>query len=90
MNSVLTVLVVLFVVQVWFLIVNALAQSKIRQISESTHQIVNSQRSAMQTAIWLLSKRIAEENPEDKMAQDAADRASRDLEMLDKPRRAAI
>ncbi len=90
MNSIITVFVVLFLVQVYFLIVNAVTQNRIKEVSESTHQIVNSQRSAMQTAIALLSRRIADENPKDQRAQVAAERAEKELEMLDKPRRVAI
>ncbi len=90
MNSILTVFIVLFLVQVWFLIINAVSQNRIKMISESTHAIVNSQRSAMQTAIALLSRRIADENPGDQRAQEAARRAELELEMLDKPRRIAI
>ncbi len=73
-----------------FLILGAIWLEKIKRLAVATHQIVNSQRSAMQTAIWLLSKRIADENPKDRMAQEAATRAKQELEMLDKPRRVAI
>ncbi len=73
-----------------FLLFGAMWLEKIRQLAIATHLIVNSQRSAMQTAIWLLSQRIADENPKDKMAQDAAHRAKQELEMLDKPRRVMI
>ncbi len=73
-----------------FLIFGAFWLERIRQLAIATHLIVNSQRSAMQTAIWLLSQRIADENPKDKMAQEAASRAKQELEMLDKPRRIAI
>ncbi len=73
-----------------FLVIGAIWLEKIMRVAIATHQIVNSQRSAMQTAIWLLSQRIADENPKDKMAQDAAERAKQELEMLDKPRRVMI
>ncbi len=72
------------------MILMAVWQDKIRRLAIETHLIVNSQRSAMQTAIYLLSKRIAEEHPTDEMAQKALERAQFELEMLDKPRRATI
>ncbi len=73
-----------------FMILMAVWQDKIRRLAIETHIIVNSQRSAMQTAIYLLSKRIAEEHPDDDMAQKALERARFELEMLDKPRRSTI
>ncbi len=73
-----------------FMLFGAFWLERIRQLAISTHLIVNSQRSAMQTAIWLLSQRIADENPKDRMAQEAASRAKQELEMLDKPRRVMI
>ncbi len=63
------------------------AQQRMCQLAESTHQIVNSQRSAMQRAAYLLLKRIAEENPDDAEAQEALRVAKAELETLDKPRR---
>ncbi len=53
-------------------------QSRIRDLSESTHHIVNSQRSLMLRTIALLSRRIADENPSDKKAQKAAKEAEQD------------
>ncbi len=73
-----------------FLVFAAIWLNKIKQIVVTTHQIVNSQRSAMQNRIWLLSARIAKENPNDQMAQDAAARDKQELEILDKPRRVSI
>ncbi len=91
MNQSFTILFFGFVVVFGvFLVIGAIWLEKIMRVAIATHQIVNSQRSAMQTAIWLLSQRIATENPNDRMAQDAAERAKQELEMLDKPRRVAI
>ena len=90
MNSLTVVYTTLFVVSIFFLVINAVMQIRIKSISESTHQIVNSQRSAMQRAIWILSKRIALEHPEDADAQEAEMAARQELELLDKPRRVQI
>ncbi len=60
------------------------------ELATTTHQIVNSQRSAMQSTIYLLAKRVADENPKDEMAQKAMDRAKMELDLMDRPRRAAI
>ncbi len=72
------------------MIIGAFWLEKIRRLAVETHLIVNSQRSGMQTAIYLLSLRIATENPTDELAQQALSRAKMELEMLDKPRRLAI
>jgi len=87
MNSILMVFIALFVVQVFFLIMNALAQVKIKRLAQSTHIIVNNQRSMMLRLIAQLTRRIAEENPSDQKAQDAAMIADNDAFMSDKPRR---
>jgi hypothetical protein len=47
----------------------------IAAVTESTHVIVNSQRSVMLRLVASLSRRIADENPGDIMAQRAADGA---------------
>ena len=72
------------------MILGAVWLDKIRRLAVETHLIVNSQRSGMQTAIYLLSLRIATENPSDQLAQQALQRAKMELEMLDKPRRPKI
>lgn len=72
------------------MIVGAFWLDKIRKLAVATHLIVNSQRSAMQTSIYLLSQRVASENPNDQMAQKALERAKLELDMLDKPRRVSI
>ncbi len=72
------------------MIIGAMWLEKIRRLAVETHLIVNSQRSGMQTAIYLLSLRIAKENPKDQLAQQAMERAKMELEMLDKPRRVTI
>ncbi len=90
MNPILMVLVVLFCVQVWFLIVGAIGQYKIRQIAQSTHIIVNSQRTMLLRLVAALSRRIADENPEDAKAQDAATIAEKDAETSNHPRRVSI
>ncbi len=87
MISIITVLVVLFIVQVYFQIVNALEQGKIRRVAESTHVIVNSQRTMLLRLIAALSRRIADENPNDEKAEDAAVFAEQEAERSDYPRR---
>lgn len=87
MNSLITVFVALFIVQIWFLIVNSVMQIKVKRIAESTHVIVNSQRTMLLRLIAQLSKRIAEENPTDKDAQEAAGLAEHDAQLSDHPRR---
>ncbi len=91
MNLSLTIILSSFVLVFGvFMVLGAIWLTKIMRIVVITHQIVNSQRSAMQTSIWLLSKRVADDNPKDHMAQEAAIRARQEVEMLDKPRRVAI
>ena len=82
-NPFLIVLVVMIFGQLWTLI----GQRRMRQLAESTHIIVNSQRSMMLRAIALLSRRIAEENPKDKKAQAAALAAEQESVLAEKPRR---
>ncbi len=90
MNSIFIVLIVLFIVQVWFLIVNSVLQIRVKKIAESTHIIVNSQRTMLLRLIATLSRRIAEENPEDEKAQSAAGFAEDDAISADHPRRELI
>lgn len=49
--------------------------SSIEKTSTGTHLIVNSQRTAMQHAIMLLARRVADDNPGDKDAKITADNA---------------
>ncbi len=90
MNSLMLVLIITNLAIIFFLVLNAVLQIKVKNIAEVTHMIVNSQRSGMQTAISLLTQRIADENPNDIKAQEAARRAVEELEMMDKPRRFPI
>ena len=87
MNSLTFILVSLLVVQMFFLIVNMLSQATIKRLAKSTHIIVNSQRTMMLRLISQLTRRIANENPTDQKAQDAAATADKDAFMSDKPRR---
>ena len=81
---------IMFGVQGWFLIVNTVSQSKLRQIAESTHIIVNSQRTMMLRVVAALSRRIADENPNDPKAQEAAEFAEQEAENASAPRRIPI
>ena len=67
--------------------VNAVMQIKVKRIAESTHTIVNSQRSKMIRLIGLLARRIANDNPSDADAQREAEEAERDVKELDQLRR---
>jgi hypothetical protein len=80
MNSVYVIILSLLFLQACFLFMNALSQRRIREVSESTHVIVNSQRTMMLRAIALLSRRVADDNPGDEKAQDAARTAETDAE----------
>ncbi len=80
MNSLTVVYVALIVCSIFFLIVNAVLQIRVKRIAESTHTIVNSQRTAMLRVIEALTGRIAEENPTDKSAQRAADVAKQEAD----------
>ncbi len=90
MNSLTVVYVALISCSVFFLIVNAALQIKVKRIAESTHIIVNSQRTMMLRAIALLSRRVADENPSDGKAQEAAKVAETDAETADQYRRIPI
>ncbi len=87
MNSLTVVYVALIACSVFFLAVNAVLQIRVKRIAESTHTIVNSQRTMLLRIIAALSKRIAIENPTDKDAQDASKLASDDAEAAEYPRR---
>jgi hypothetical protein len=50
-----------------------------RRVAEKTHQLVNGQKTLMLRALLVLTMRIARENPNDMDAQEAADKAGRDL-----------
>jgi len=90
MNSLFMVLLALFVVQIWFLVLNSVLQIKVRRIAESTHIIVNSQRTMMLRVVAALSRRIADENPDDRKAQEAAEFAEQEAENASVPRRIPI
>ncbi len=87
MNSLTVIYISLIGCSIFFLVVNAVLQIRVKQIAESTHTIVNSQRTMLLRIIAALSKRIAIENPTDKDAQDASKVASEDAEAADHPRR---
>ena len=67
---------------------------RLTEVGESTHKIVNSQRTIMLRLVAALSRRIASENPRDAAAQVAADHADADLRRrmvrLPRGRRAAL
>ncbi len=90
MNSLTVVYTTLFVVSIFFLSVNAVMQFKIKRVAESTHIIVNSQRTMLLRLVAALSRRIADENPEDPEAQQAAQLAESDAETSNHPRRVQI
>ncbi len=83
MNSLTVVYVALIACSIFFLAVNAVLQIRVKRIAEDTHTIVNSQRTAMLRLIAHLTGRIAEENPKDKKAQEAARMAQKDSESAD-------
>ena len=83
LNPLIIVAVALIFTQLWVLI----NQARTRRIAESTHSIVNSQRSAMLRLIAELTDRIATENPRDKKARSAATVAQREADDADNPRR---
>ena len=83
MNSLTVIYVALIACSIFFLIVNAVLQIRVKRIAESTHIIVNSQRTVMLRAIALLSRRVASENPNDGKAQTAAKAAEEDAERAD-------
>jgi len=87
MNSLTVIYVSLIVCSIFFLVVNAVLQIRVKRIAESTHVIVNSQRTMLLRLIAALSLRIAEENPQDEKAQDAARSAKSDADSADYPRR---
>jgi len=90
MNSLTVVYVTLIACSIFFLVVNAVLQIRVKRIAESTHVIVNSQRTMMLRAIALLSRRVADENPADSKAQEAAQVAETDAEAADHHRRVTI
>ncbi len=90
MNSLGIIYVVLMTGSIFFLIMNAVLQIRVKKIAESTHIIVNSQRTMLLRLIAALSRRIAKENPSDKEAQDAAAIAESDADISDHPRRMTI
>ena len=87
MNSLTVIYISLIACSVFFLIVNAVLQIRVKNIAESTHTIVNSQRSKMIRLIGLLARRIATDNPSDADAQREAEEAERDVKELDQVRR---
>lgn len=90
MNSLTIVYTTLFVVSIFFLVINAVMQIKVKQIAQDTHTIVNSQRTMMLRAIALLSRRIAQENPSDEKAQEAASVAESEAQISEHARRVLI
>lgn len=90
MSSLTIIYIVLMSGSIFFLIVNAVLQIRVKRIAESTHVIVNSQRTMLLRLIATLSRRIADENPKDRNAQDAASHAEADAETSDHPRRIPI
>jgi len=87
MNSLTIIYVSLISCSIFFLAVNAALQIRVKRIAESTHTIVNSQRSKMIRLIAILTRRIAKENPQDDEAQREAMEAEQDVMELDQPRR---
>ena len=72
MNSVDVVYITLLAASIFFLVVIAALQIRIKRVSDSTHIIVNSQRTMMLQQIALLTRTIADFRPKDEKAQDAA------------------
>ena len=87
MNSLTVIYISLIAASVFFLVVNAVMQIKVKRIAESTHTIVNSQRSKMIRLIGFLTQRIAAENPSDADAQREAAEAKKEVDELDQLRR---
>ncbi len=87
MGSGTIVLVSSLVAIMWFMGVIMVMQMKVKRIAESTHVIVNSQRTMLLRLIAQLTGRIAEENPTDAQAQNDARIASQDAEDSELPRR---
>ncbi len=88
-----SILILLFSFEVVFgvfLVFAAIWLNNIKKVVTVTHQIVNSQRSAMQNTIYLLCLRVANDHPEDDLAQNALDRAKMELDLVDKPRRVSL
>lgn len=75
---------------IFFLIVNAVMQIKVKRIAEETHTIVNSQRTMLLRLVAALTRRIAYENPDDLKAQDAAFAAEKEADAADSPRRVPL
>ena len=90
MNSLTVIYVSLISCAIFFLLVNAVLQIRVKRIAESTHIIVNSQRTMLLRLIASLTKRIAQQNPSDLEAQEAAEAAHQDAEAADHPRRIPI
>ena len=86
MNSLTVIYISLIAASVFFLVVNAVMQIKVKRIAESTHTIVNSQRSKMIRLIGFLARRIADENPNDVNAQREAAEAEKEVQELDQLR----
>ncbi len=87
MNSLGIIYIVLMSGSIFFLIMNAVLQIRVKRIAEETHTIVNSQRTMLLRLIAALSQRIADENPTDREAQNAARFAKEDAGMSEHPRR---
>lgn len=60
------------------------AIQSIADMSDSTHRIINSQRTVMLRMIAAMARRIADENPTDVKAQKAAEAAERDANAAEK------
>jgi hypothetical protein len=52
--------------------------TRIKQTGEATHKIVNNQRTVMLRLVAALSRRVADDNPSDAAAQEAARLAESD------------
>ncbi len=90
MNSIFLVFIVLFIVQIWFLILNSILQIRVKNIAESTHNIVNSKHDALLRLVSELCRRIANDNPSDAKAQEAANIAEQEARETGKQRRVMI
>lgn len=90
MNSGTIVITTSFIAIIWFLGVIVVMQMKVKRIAESTHVIVNSQRTMLLRVVADLTRQLADLNPTSQKARDAADVAQRDAEASEHPRRESI
>ncbi len=85
-NLFLIFLILIVFLELW----KSISQRRILKLAESTHVIVNSQRSKMLLRIAKLTRVIADLFPNDQKAQEAAVEAEQDAEAADRPRRVLI